>query len=69
MLVLLFDTTAEPAIAGKLHAATCSMVRGAPRHVQKISEDVDAEVRDLIDRGFGVTRCRCCGRQPTEGTT
>ncbi len=62
-LVLLFSRVAQPANAARLHAASCSVVKGA-RRTTIISPAVDVELQtevdDLNERGFPVRRCRCC---------
>jgi hypothetical protein len=60
-LTLLFNTAAPVSRTAQLHASTCSMVRTANgMRIRKITEDLEAVVADLIDRGFPVRRCKCC---------
>jgi len=69
-MVLLFNTSADPALAARLHASTCNMVntaskRGMFRRVRLITDEnlapyssVQETVDDLNERGYPVKKCK-----------
>ncbi len=58
-LVLAFHTSASGEDAGGLHASNCREIAAARRARHLIRADVADETLDLLDRGYGVTLCRC----------
>ena len=61
-LVLIFDTAGTAETAARLHDRQCNAARVAGRRFKRVdgAENVAEEVADLRDRGWTVTRCRCC---------
>lgn len=61
-MVLLFSTTAKPALAARLHDDSCHLVRAAELSKGRVKvrrEDLASEVADLNERGFRVKKCKC----------
>jgi hypothetical protein len=59
-LVLRFSTKSGTGNPATLHAATCNVAKASNRKVFTITEDVEGQVADLVDRGYTVKRCACC---------
>jgi hypothetical protein len=62
-LVLRFDTAGAANTAARIHDKSCQMVQGKESSRFKLvtnSDRIADEVSDLVNRGYDVTKCRCC---------
>ena len=71
-LVLLFNSSAQPVNAARLHAATCPMVNtgkpnGKAGKVVRIDAPSATDIADINEQGYPVKRCKCC-KEPGRGT-
>jgi hypothetical protein len=60
-LVLVFATRGKIEQMGKVHAPECSVAKKAlnnPR-AHTMMDNLASDITDLLDRGFGVTLCKC----------
>lgn len=64
-LVLVFYLKGESAEAAKLHAKTCRVARADRRWRIVTDTNVEADTRDVLERGYGVTLCRCASSAMT----